>query len=54
LKVCCTTKKPYLEEFEEEEESVFVPSEEGVRSIPCLKKGILEGGVVRLTREEKK
>jgi hypothetical protein len=47
-------KKPCLEDFEEEGESVLRPSEEGVRSVPCPKKGVLEGGVVELTREKEK
>jgi hypothetical protein len=54
LKVHCTAKKPYLEDFEEEGESVLRPSEEGVRSISHPKKGVSEGGVVELTKEEEK
>jgi hypothetical protein len=53
-KVRCTTKKPRLEEFEEEGESVSGPSEEGVRGVPRPKRGIPEGGVVALTKEEEK
>jgi hypothetical protein len=51
-KVLRTTKKPCLEEFEEEGESVSKPSEEGVRSVLRPKRRVSEGGVVKLTREE--
>jgi hypothetical protein len=53
-KVCRTAKKPCLEDFEEEGESVSRPSEEGVRSVSHPKKGVSEGGVIELTREEEK
>jgi hypothetical protein len=53
-KVRRTAKKPRLEDFEEEEESVSRPSEEGVKSVSRPKKGVSEGGAVELTREEEK
>jgi hypothetical protein len=53
-KVRRTAKKPRLEDFEEEEECVSRPSEEGVRSVSRPKRRVSEGGVVKLTREEEK
>jgi hypothetical protein len=53
-KVRRTAKKPHLEDFEEEEESVSRPSKEGVRSVSRPKRRVSEGGVVKLTREEEK